>query len=803
MNDRMLKAALRYAALGWYVFPLRTDGDIKAPLGSLGKGGHLKASNDPEVVREWWTRSPESGIGLYLAKSGLIAVDVDPRHNGYDTLATVTAEHGPLDSLIVSRTGSGGDHRLFAAPEGLRSAPGRVGPKGGGIDLKWQGYIVLPPSKHPDGPHYWWEDKSDPYNGHIDLLPEIPSWVLARAGYSTDSVIDPDDEFVEDAQTTGLSSQEVREALFDVPNTGDREQKYDEWLGVLSGVYHEFDGANEGRDLAYEWSSQAMKHTDEEFSKTWNSLDISGKGRAPITFRFVLKMAKEFRDAEAKAEVAALKAQFTAAADTAALRQIAEAVKRTDLHTLDRGVLETALRDRYKVVTGGATLTPAQARGMVRYEAPEISDVPEWLEGWMYVQRENVFVKGAESLPPEQFNNRFNKEMLSRKDKLEGRAVPETRASDAALNRFEIPQVYGRMYLPGEDQFFWLDGSRYCNLYSAASLPETPATLSQAGQEAGRVLERHFEHLIADPRERALVLSWFCFIVQTNQRPNWAVLVQGPEGSGKSFLLRLMQAVLGPKNAKPLFVANIQENTFNDWAEGSQLTVVEEVRQNSKNRYAVLERLQPLITNDTIEIHRKFMSPYSAPNTAAYLLLTNHRDALPLGEGDTRYFMVASPMQTKAEMDRFKESNPAYFPALFDCVNNRAGALRRWMLDYPLHPEFNPRERAPHSRERDHAVALNKPELFSAIEDALEEQPSFSVTRFLVDPSDLVEALADHGQEAMTPEAVSRALRHMGFTQLGRFRVGGGLKRRFWTTEPEKFGRTDDEKHGYIKLILE
>ncbi len=136
-KDRMLRAALRYADLGWYVFPLRTDQDVKEPHPMLGEtGGHNKASVDPETIKAWWRRSPSAGIGLNLAKSGLIAPDIDPRDGGYETMARLEAQHGPVRSEVVNMTGGGGEHRLFLAPRGLlpmaqgrgplRRQPGRL-----------------------------------------------------------------------------------------------------------------------------------------------------------------------------------------------------------------------------------------------------------------------------------------------------------------------------------------------------------------------------------------------------------------------------------------------------------------------------------------------------------------------------------------------------------------------------------------------------------------------------------------------------------------------------------------------------
>lgn len=787
MSDRMLKAALRYAALGWYVFPLATSGDIKRPHPGLGDtGGQNLASVDPDLIRRWWGRWPAAGIGVFCRRSGIVVVDIDPRHGGHGTIANLTAENGPLDSPVRGLTGGGGEHRIFACPEGVRHVPGRLGPRGGGVDLKWNGYIVVPPSPHPDGPRYRWAEDASPFGGNLDLLTYPPAWVLSGGDGAPAQADDQDDPFAEDTPVVGWTLDKLRETLFDVPNSGPGgELDYDDWFGVLSGVYHETGGSAEGRDLAYEWSSQATKHTDERFDKSWGSADITGKNRAPTTFRFVIKLAKEARGAKAAEAERVLQARIRAAPDLGELRAVANEIKLTDLDPLVRGSLTGLIRERYKGITG--TLLPiGEARDLVRYEDPDRSAIPDWLKGWVYCARDDKFhlAGTGQFIAPRAFDSLFAVHMLSAKDIAEGRAVPEVSPSTAALNRYQVPKVHGRAYLPGEDEFFTFQGARYVNTYTAASVPPVPAVWTNRGRGAVKAVEAHFSHLIGDPQERSLVLSWLCSIVQSNTRPNWAVVLQGPEGDGKSFLVQLMGAVLGSENVSVLFAATIQESAFNAWAEGSQLTVIEEVKQHSQNRHVVLDRLQPLITNNVIQIHRKGVDPYPARNTAAYLLLTNHRDALPVGAGDTRYFMVASPRQTKAEVEAFKAANPGYFDRLFGALDDSPGAIRRWMLEFPLDPAFNPGARAPRSAEHARAAMLAKPELFSLIEEALAESVRPDVSPLLVDVAELREALHDHPADLA---AIGRALLALGFSPLGRFRSETGERRRYWTSRPGLF----------------
>ncbi len=129
------------------------------------------------------------------------------------------------------------------------------------------------------------------------------------------------------------------------------------------------------------------------------------------------------------------------------------------------------------------------------------------------------------------------------------------------------------------------------------------------------------------------------------------------------------------------------------------LAVVEEIKISGHNRYTTLDRFKSPITDAVVHINEKNRQMYICPNTQSYMLTTNHKDALPVDDNDRRYFIVMSPMQTREQVEAL--GGPDYFDPLFAAINNHAGALRGWLLEYPLHPEFDAKSRAPDSKGRD------------------------------------------------------------------------------------------------------
>jgi hypothetical protein len=166
LQAKLIEAAVAYAGRGLPVFPCKG----KVPL---TEHGFQDASTDAEAVLTWWTRWPDASVGIPTGKvSGLVVLDVDVQHGGARTLAEVERKHRKLPTAPEVLTGGGGKHIYFAHPGWeVQSSAGKIGP---GIDVRGDGgYLIAPPSRHPNGREYRWLT-----SGSKLELPAPPSWLL-------------------------------------------------------------------------------------------------------------------------------------------------------------------------------------------------------------------------------------------------------------------------------------------------------------------------------------------------------------------------------------------------------------------------------------------------------------------------------------------------------------------------------------------------------------------------------------------------------------------------------------------------
>lgn len=596
---------------------------------------------------------------------------------------------------------------------------------------------------------------------------------------------DYDDPFITDKHKIEITAEELRAKLQMVPNPEDHET----WFMVGMALYHQFDGSDDGLEMWHEWSAEADNYKQDDLDYRWTTFDVEGKKREPLTARFILKLAKAEEDRIATDEFDEIKEAIADCSSVQEVKKVCERVKRTAFDSLLRATIVGEVVTKLKQL--GTSMTKSAVGALTRYENPENHATPPWLESFVYVQMDETFYspKTRQSLSKNGFDASYNRYMMTKKDRLEGRSSPEHTASHVALNRYLIPTVANRMYLPGEDEIFEIAGLKYVNSYSDISVPEVPERIGKKGRQAIERVLAHFEHLFKNDRDRKLLLSWLAHIVQTNKRVNWAPVIQGAEGDGKTFFYMLLGAVLGADNVKTIQGDALAE-IYSSWAEGSQFVFVEEVRLHGKDRFSVINKVKPYITNAMAPIRRMKVDTYNVINTVNYMLTTNFKDGVPVSGGDSRYFPMFSRWQTKGAIAAFNKANPRYYDELHEALFE-AGSLRRWLLDYELCAEFNPMKRAPISADREEMVYLNQSEEEEALLSALDASDNPLFCEALLDSGMMTDALLGQGATAPQTSAVKRLLVEAGFAPVIAGKVTQvkvkGKARRLWSQDRDRW----------------
>ena len=156
----LLNAALSYAVWGFSVIPLVTKD--KRPL--IAWEDHQQRKAAEEEIKAWWWEWPDANVGIVTgAISSLVVIDLDSA-KAKNKLKELLPGYD-LTTVPRSRTGKG--WQLFFKHPGV-TISNRAGVIPG-LDVRGDGgYVVAPPSIHPNGKDYKWEV---PINGELPKLP--------------------------------------------------------------------------------------------------------------------------------------------------------------------------------------------------------------------------------------------------------------------------------------------------------------------------------------------------------------------------------------------------------------------------------------------------------------------------------------------------------------------------------------------------------------------------------------------------------------------------------------------------------
>ena len=211
--------AIEYCKKGFAVFPLTPRGKIPAT-----KDGFKSATTDEKQVEQWWDSNPDYNIGIATGQlsKGVFAIDLDIKEdiNGLESLRKWEQENEPLLPTVTSVTGSGGLHILYFSDKPVKNKVNLYP----GIDIRGDGgYIVAPPSVHPNGKIYQWKQENKNIKRANDVVmkflegnnkPEIkPDNALKQGfipeGQRTDTLF----KLACSLQAKGLSDTAIRTAI--------------------------------------------------------------------------------------------------------------------------------------------------------------------------------------------------------------------------------------------------------------------------------------------------------------------------------------------------------------------------------------------------------------------------------------------------------------------------------------------------------------------------------------------------------------------------------------------------------------
>jgi len=148
-----LKEALSYCKRGYSVIPIKPTG--KKPLVEWTEYQTRIATE--KKMKKWWKKWPDTNVGIVTGNiSGLVVIDCDSK----GAVKRFMKDYPEAGITRQVETGNG-RHFYFRSETGIRNDVGSL--LGPGIDIRAEGgFVVAPPSVHPNGKTYRWLNRKKP-----------------------------------------------------------------------------------------------------------------------------------------------------------------------------------------------------------------------------------------------------------------------------------------------------------------------------------------------------------------------------------------------------------------------------------------------------------------------------------------------------------------------------------------------------------------------------------------------------------------------------------------------------------------
>lgn len=612
---------------------------------------------------------------------------------------------------------------------------------------------------------------------------------------TVDDFDDPDAEFEEDdwvnksweaSQTYDGDYDDLERKIMLLPNADD----YHQWVKVIAGLQTGIDDQERAYDIALKWSAQANNFDQDAFDKKWDEGFRHDRNKL-VSFRSLLQEANDIEEQQRAEAVEKIIPTFIEATSREEWMEAAAKFRKAKVFGLARQDVIKIAADQYFKITDRKLSTGEIKKSLAFRVDPD--DLPGWLMPWVFNTATGDFVnlRNGAIMKVQSFD-------LSMKRYMSG--DDDVTPTKLAMEVFMVPTIEGVMYNPimhgqlpnsewkpvrecaNRPEFFRFfesenmayspeNGKVFLNTFRPDTLIDMPEEYSKRDLKNVKLMKDFFAVQFPDAREREYVMEYLAWVIKhPGRRINYALIIHGCPGSGKTILSEMFRCILGDANVGAVSNSDLQ-SSFTKWAEGDIVKFVEEVSVIGHG-YDVLNNIKDKITNPIISVRRMREDSLKVQNTASYIMVTNDPAALPIDSNDRRYLIVASQFQDKErDLVPFLKDEPNFFKKFDRAFRQSPGALRKWFSEFSFRKDFKPDGgHAPvDTKARERMIDMSKDEFTDNVVSSVADLDVMSVTAEIIYMPDLLLWMEKNvtGFKAPTSRSLSRKMEAIGYYKVG------------------------------------
>lgn len=282
----------------------------------------------------------------------------------------------------------------------------------------------------------------------------------------------------------------------------------------------------------------------------------------------------------------------------------------------------------------------------------------------------------------------------------------------------EHPKVQSLCFRPelpfGE--IIWRNGVSSVNTYVPVEVPRVSGDVALFLQHVAKLLPNAWDQMI--------IVSYMAACVQhKGVKFEWAPLLQGVEGNGKTLLTLCLAEAIGRRYVHWPKASKLAAQ-FNSWMVGKILYAVEDIYVPGDRR-DVIEELKPMITGKELEIEGKGVDQVTSGICGNFMFNSNHRDAIAKTRNDRRFCVLFTAQQGAEDLIRDGMTTD-YFSKLYNWLKSEDGFAKvtEFLCTFQIPAELNPAtecKRAPQSSTTGEAITASQGAIEQEILEAISQ----------------------------------------------------------------------------------
>ncbi|MCH9712702.1 MAG: hypothetical protein K0U20_08780 [Proteobacteria bacterium] len=384
----------------------------------------------------------------------------------------------------------------------------------------------------------------------------------------------------------------------------------------------------------------------------------------------------------------------------------------------------------------------------------------EHFKGCVYVQDlHRVFTPRGAFLKPDQFNATYGGYVFALDDtnRKETKKAWEAFTESQVVEYKQAETTCFNPQLP-TGAFTTYDDKVAVNIY-------VPTNTPRVAGDPTRFLN-HLAKVLPDEGDRAIILAYMAACIQhKGVKFQWAPLLQGMEGNGKTLFTRCVAFAIGERFTHMPPAEQLAEK-YNEWLYGTLFIGVEDIYVPD-HKLNVIEVLKPMITNDRHAIRAMGVAQVMRSICCNFMFNSNHKDAVRKTRRDRRFAIFYTAQQNDGDLERDGMGGD-YFPDLYKWLKNEDGyaIVANYLETYQIPDELNPAtscHRAPPTSSTDEVIEASLGGIEQEILEAIEQgRPGFAGGWI---SSTALEVLLDnlHATRSMPQNKRKQMLNDMGY----------------------------------------